>query len=280
MSEPVLREGRKVCILLPWYKEVSPLTSFSVMGLIDRERTKLIMRFGDAFVIHTRNKLVDDYLKTDAPWSLWLDSDMILPYGNPDWFRAYSGFDIPDPFAGFNTIDRLMSHGKTIVSATYYGRWKHGRPIFAEAMNDREFTDKIRKPSDRILPTRWCGFGCVLVHRRVFLDIEKRFPHLARGADGNGGNWFTPDGNDLRDAMSAIQSVLDNPSLSDGQRNMQAGELIRSSLKEMDRAGGIGQGEDVAFCVRAAKCGHQPHVDLGLIAGHVGHWVFGPNNAR
>lgn len=280
MSEPILREGRKVCLLLPWYKEVNPLTSFSVMGLIDRERTKLIMRFGDAFVIHTRNKLVDDFLKSGCEWSLWIDSDMVVPYGNAEWFRSYSGFDIPDPFAGFHTIDRLMSHGKTIVSATYYGRWKHGRPIFAEAMNDKEFTDKIRKPTDRILPTRWCGFGCVLVHRSVFLDIEKKFPHLARGEDGNGGNWFTPDGNDLRAAMSAIQATLENPGLSEGARNLQASELINSSLREMERSGGIGQGEDVSFCVRSAKCGHQPFVDLGLLAGHVGHWVFGPNNAR
>lgn len=278
MSEP-LREDRRVCMLLPWYKEVSPLTSFAVMGLIDRERTKIIMRFGDAFVIHTRNKLVDDYLKSECPWSLWLDSDMIPPYGNATWFRAYSGFDIPDPFAGFNTIDRLMSHGKTIVSATYYGRWKHGRPIFAEAMNDKDFTDKIRKPTDRILPTRWCGFGCVLVHRSVFLDIEKKFPHLARDADGNGGNWFTPDANDLRAAFSDIKEILDG-GFDDSVKCMQAAEHINSTLKATERAGGMGQGEDVAFAARAMKAGHQTYVDLGLVAGHIGHWVFGPNNAR
>lgn len=279
MSDPVLREGKKVCLLLPFYREIHPLTAFSVMGLIDRERTKLIMRFGDAFVIHTRNKLVDDFLKSECEWSLWCDGDMIIPYGSATWMRAYSGFDLPDPFAGFNTIDRLMSHGKTIVSATYYGRWKHGRPIFCEAMNDPDFTDRIRKPSDRILPTKWCGFGCVLVHRSVFLDIEQKFPHLGRGADGDGSNFFTPDANDLRAAFSELSEILDGP-FEASIKCMQAVEHINSTLKATERAGGMGQGEDVAFAARAIKAGHQPYVDLGLVAGHIGHWVFGPNNAR
>jgi hypothetical protein len=249
------------------------------MGLIDRERTKLIMRFGDAFVIHTRNKLTDDFLKSDCEWSLWVDSDMVVQYGNAAWFRAYGGFDLPDPFAGFHTIDRLMSHGKTIVSATYYGRWRNGRPIFAEAMNDPAFTDQIRKPTDRIVPTKWCGFGCVLVHRSVFFDIEAKFPHLARGSDGTGGNWFTPDGNDLRAAFSDLQTILEGP-FDGNSKCFQAAEFITAKLRETERAGGIGQGEDVAFCSRAMKAGHQPHVDLGLVAGHIGHHVFGPNNAR
>lgn len=274
----VMRE--KVCLLLPWYKEVHPLTAFSVMGLIDRDRTKITMRFGDAFVIHTRNKLVEDFLKTDCQWSLWIDSDGVLPFGNADWFRAYSGFDLPDPYNGWNTIDRLLSHGKTMVSATYYGRWKHGRPIFAEAMNDPAFTDKIRKPSDRILPTKWCGFGCVLVHRSVYLDMEKRFPHLARNGKGEGCNLFTPDGNDSRAAFNDLRGIFENQSLDPSVRLIQAQEFLNSTQKAMERAGGIGQGEDVAFAARALKSGHQPHVDLGLVVGHIGHWVFGPNNAR
>lgn len=280
MSLPELREGKKVCMLLPFYREIHPLTAFSVMGLIDREKTKIIMRFGDAFVIHTRNKLVDDFLKSNCEWSLWVDGDMLIPFGNADWFRAYSGFDLPDPFAGFHTIDRLLSHGKTIVSATYYGRWKGGRPIFAEAMNDREFTDKIRKPSDRILPTKWVGFGCVLVHRSVFLDIEKKYPHLARPDGKDGGNWFTPDANDARATFSELHSVLNNQSFDPSVRLVQAQNLLESSQKAMEREGGMGQGEDVAFCARAIKSGHQPFVDLGLVAGHIGHWVFGLNNAR
>src|SRR5262245_41439821 len=37
-SQEIQYEGKRVVLLLPWYREVSPLTSFSVMGLIDRAK--------------------------------------------------------------------------------------------------------------------------------------------------------------------------------------------------------------------------------------------------
>jgi hypothetical protein len=39
-------------------------------------------------------------------------------------------------------------------------------------------------------------------------------------------------------------------------------------------------GEDVAFCRRAAKCGHQPHVDTMLHAAHVGYGIYGLHTSR
>lgn len=41
-----------------------------------------------------------------------------------------------------------------------------------------------------------------------------------------------------------------------------------------------GGGEDIAFCRRAAKCGHQPHVDTMLHAQHVGYGVYGLHTSR
>jgi hypothetical protein len=38
----------------------------------------------------------------------------------------------------------------------------------------------------------------------------------------------------------------------------------------------LGSGEDVSFCLRAAAAGHQPHVDMGLVCGHIGYQCFGP----
>ena len=40
----------------------------------------------------------------------------------------------------------------------------------------------------------------------------------------------------------------------------------------------LNSGEDQTFCRRAAKVGHQPFVDLGLVCGHIGSTVFGPHN--
>jgi hypothetical protein len=36
----------------------------------------------------------------------------------------------------------------------------------------------------------------------------------------------------------------------------------------------LGMGEDVQFCIRAAQAGHQPHVDLGVMCGHLGSMSF------
>jgi hypothetical protein len=33
-------------------------------------------------------------------------------------------------------------------------------------------------------------------------------------------------------------------------------------------------GEDVSFCRRAKKAGHQPHIDLGLPVFHVGYKLY------
>ncbi len=41
-----------------------------------------------------------------------------------------------------------------------------------------------------------------------------------------------------------------------------------------------GGGEDIAFCRRAAKCGHQPHVDTMLHAQHVGYGIYGLHTSR
>jgi hypothetical protein len=35
-----------------------------------------------------------------------------------------------------------------------------------------------------------------------------------------------------------------------------------------------GTGEDVAFCKRAKEAGHQPHVDLGCLVGHIGEKIY------
>lgn len=279
MEPPVeLREGRKVCILLPWYKEIHPLTAFTTMGLIDRTRTKIAMRFGDAFVIHTRNQLVDDFLRSDCEWSLWVDSDMVLPFGNAGWYNSFTNFGLPEPFAGLHTIDRLLSHGKTLVSGTYWGRWNSGLPIFAEAMTNRGQAEKLRKPIDEIRPTKWTGFGCVLVHRSVYLDIEKTFPHLARGANGKDFSGFTPDGGDLSASHAEAIEILEDLTLTSELRASRVAQLLRSAMKSSARAGGLGMGEDVAFCSRALKSGHQPYIDLGLVCGHIGSHVFGPTN--
>lgn len=267
MSAPELFEGRSLMLCLPCYKTTNPRTMFALLSLLDRRRMGVSMDLGDAFIAHSRNKLADGFLRSSFEWSLWVDDDNLPPFGNADLFNAFSGFNLPEKFAGRNGIDQLLSHGKTLVGGLYRGRWPQGKPIFAEGGAAQKWVEQ--EPRDELRPTKWIGFGFMLVHRSVFLDIEKKFPHLARKPDGLGGNWFTSSEHDTR---HAVQAILDSPDeLSSGEIK----ERLRAAMQSSDRNSNLGVGEDVIFCRRAFQAGHQCYVDTGCIVGHFGEFCYG-----
>lgn len=271
--------GKKVMIIMPWTKTISPITAFSVMQLIDRRRTASMLNYGDAFIAHSRNSCADIFLQSDLEWMLTVDDDMLLPYGNANWYRAYSGWNwYPDPFASFNTLDRLMSHGKTLVGALYFGRHTSGPAVYAEGSITSEAAYARSGPHDVVKPTNWVGTGAMLIHRSVYEDIEKKFPVLGRGANGKGGNWFTSSEHNLLDGVCKVHEMLAADGAMDGARALKAYEMIEGIIKSTQKNSSLGMGEDVVFCKRAREAGHQPHVDMGLIAGHVGHCCYGPRN--
>lgn len=262
-----LREGRNVFVALPWYKSASPLTTFSLLAMADRSRMAFGLGFGDAFIAHSRNKLATQFVDSKMEWMLMVDDDMVLPFGDAPWFNGTTGLKLADKFAGLHTLNRLLSHGKTIVGAMYFGRWKSGHPVFSEG-KPMEKLLRLAGPRDEIRPTRWVGTGTCLFHRSVFLDVEREFPHLGREQNGGIGQWFTSSEHDLQKAVSII--IERGPD-----------QDIRALLKELEEArhrssinSANGVGEDVQFCTRATQSGHQPYVDLGLWCGHVGGCIF------
>lgn len=263
----ILREGKKVLVGLPWYKSASPLTTFCLLAMADRRTMGFSLGFGDAFIAHSRNKLATQFVNSSMEWLISCDDDMVLPMGDAAWFNGNSGMNLPEKFAGMHTFDRLLSHGKTIVGATYFGRWKKGHPVFAEGQQMEDFLRR-NGPVDECRPTRWIGTGCSIFHRTVFLDIERQFPQLSREANGGVGQWFTSSEHDLHKAVEEIEARGPDQDLQQVLRELSAARVksgIHSSL---------GMGEDVQCCIRASQSGHQPHVDLGLWCGHVGSFVY------
>lgn len=273
VPETPMFENKKVCICLPWYKSTAPRTSFSVTALCDRKKTAVMLDFGDAFIAHSRNKLADNFLKSNMEWMLTIDDDMVVPFGNAKLFNSFTGFNIPEEFAGRNTIDRLLSHGKTLVGGLYFGRWVNGKPVYAEGGESKQEEDFARQgPHDLLKPTRWVGTGCMLIHRTVFTDIEKTFPHLARNNKGVAGQWFTSSEHDtvhaVSEALKLLEDSHDNVSL--------VHKILLDARRKSNKFSGMGVGEDVVFCHRAAQSGHPAYVDLGLLCGHTGDFCFGP----
>ena len=269
---------KKVMVVMPWSKTINPITAFSVMQLVDRRRTATMLNYGDAFIAHSRNSCADVFLQSDLEWMLTVDDDMLLPFGNAEWYRAHTGWDwYPEPFASFNVIDRLMASGKTLVGAVYFGRHRKGPPVYAEGPKEKEY---VRSgPYDIVKPTNWVGTGAMLIHRSVYLDIEKKYPSLGRGANQMGGQWFTGSEHKLLDGLNKVKDMLAT-GVMDGEKALKAYQMLDSVSRENKHGTPLGIGEDVVFCRRAREAGHQPHVDLGLICGHIGHYVYGPKNTE
>lgn len=263
------KDGRNVCVLLPQYKSTNPLTLVSVLGLRNPVSNSAVVHYGDAFIVHTRNRLAQSFLtETDAEWALFVDDDMVLPFGNAGWFANATGFGavIPKSLQGLHTIDRLLAARKTLVGGLYFGR--HAGPkrraMFAEGSADGQYAARgfASLPVNKVVETKWVGTGCLLVHRSVFTAIQLRFPHLAPTKKGEPWQFFSaaPDG-----LLTAVQQYLNGTG---SKENLAAAARAAQTTN-------LGKGEDVLFCERAAAAGHKAHVDLGLLCGHLGNTVFG-----
>ncbi len=273
----IIQYDKKVLVALPWQKQVSPITAFSVAQLMDRRRTAAMISFGDAFVAHTRNSCADVFLDSPCEWMLQIDDDMIIPFGDAAWYRTYTGFDFDEKFMKLNVIDRLMSHRKTVVGALYFGRHPKAPAVFNEGAADSTVGEYCRRgPHDEVRVTKWVGTGCLLTHRSVYEDIEKKFPRLARNGK-RGGNWFTSTEASLVQKLEQIRSDLNSGPLN-GAHAYKALEGVNAALALAAHENFLGFGEDVSFCMRAAAAGHPAHVDLGVICGHLGTCCYGPNN--
>jgi hypothetical protein len=64
---------------------------------------------------------------------LTVDDDMIVPFGNAEWYKQYSRFNFQEKFMAWNAIDRLLSHGKSLVGALYKGRHPDAKMVYNEA---------------------------------------------------------------------------------------------------------------------------------------------------
>lgn len=267
-----LIENKQVMLCLPFYKTTNPRTLFALMSLYDKRRMALSLDWGDAFVAHARNKLADQFLRSKMDWALFCDDDNLPPFGNPELYRTFTGFDVDDKFSGAHGVDRLLSHGKTLVGGLYRGRWPHSKPIFAEGAQLEKWVNS--GPRDELRPTQWVGFGWVLIHRSVFLDIENKFPRLARKPDGTGSNFFTSSEHDL---VGTVEQAIERAESNDLGKAL---EILQKGLSLSQRVSNLGVGEDVIFCRRAAQSGHQCYIDMGCLVGHLGEYMYMPGKTK
>lgn len=193
--------GRELCICFPCYKETNYVTAAVLVSLAldyGRERIRFEFCGGDAMIYNTRNKLAHQFMQTGSEWSLWLDSDMIPPIGRAAFIQTHVGSDaetIDEDLLNRHFAQRLMGHNQKLIGACYFGRRSVAPPMFNEGMRDHEAINAARRYNDEVRETHWVGTGCLLIHRDVFLDIQKKFPALGPNADSQFWNYFLPEKN-------------------------------------------------------------------------------------
>lgn len=194
---------------------------------------------GNTVIERARNNLAMRFLRSKAQWSLWLDSDVFMPFGNAEIFLKYTGAQkMPAQYAGYNTVARLLRHNQPLVGGVYGARTKAG-PLITQTdmhprnINDKRVGDAIRagKSAGGIQPVEWLAAGLMLVHRTVFEKIMESQP---------------------------AQMV----------ENEEYPFFNRFDWR----------GEDQAFSARARKAGFQPYLDTEVRAGHIGLTIFMPED--
>lgn len=172
-ESPAVRPSIAIC--LPFEESVYAkwVTKALIPLMGDLTHNDFVVTVEGSFIDTARRVLVEQALGSDAEYLFWVDTDTIPPSGA--------------------VIERLLSHSKDIVGG-WYGVKKapHHPCVYDYAGYDAEkdwhnYRPVIEAPSDENAPKCHCGkqhaqyiekrdglgFGCMMIHRRVFETIKE-----------------------------------------------------------------------------------------------------------
>lgn len=211
---------------------------------------------GSMMVDGNRNNIVTGFLKSEADWLLWIDTDVKFKLG---------------------AVKRLLDARRTLISGVYVGKTPPYTNIaFRRQGNGRyvevsEFEDYYR---GEIIEIDMAGMGFCLTHRTVFEDMQKKFTVYQ---DQWGHYW--PIFNE--DVMGAVKE-RDTP----GSTHIHDGKVYKGQLRirlwPLDHEITFwpwfqmryGKTEDVVFFEHAQKAGHNAWLDTSLSAEHIGPYEY------
>lgn len=147
----------KILIAIPTSREIDIQCAASLIGM--KRKGKIGVFAPQSYAIDaSRNLIVEHALEIGYDYILWVDSDMILPK---------------------NTLLRLLSHNKDIVSGVYSYKVINGENAVVKRYSKTDedtYEDvslkEIRETKELML-VDGIGFGCVLTKVNIFNKIEQ-----------------------------------------------------------------------------------------------------------
>jgi hypothetical protein len=174
------RTTHPITVCLATNRDIPPAVFFSFIWMFRKYELGIEMQT-DTMLPRARNMVASRALAGPSKWLLWLDSDMMIPIGNPDWFRKKSkSIQLSAGSAGLDLIERLLAHKQPLVGGVYAARSDNSQMVIQPDIDPRTASDfdlanRIRRGQQRGLSSvEWLGFGCALVHRRVFEAVRNR----------------------------------------------------------------------------------------------------------
>lgn len=171
-----------VCLAYVHSNEVAHSWHLSVMDLLaydigHEQRVMrggfLAMRCGTGGIVSARNETAAMFLKGDAEWLLWVDTDMGFAPDTADRLLA-SADPVERPIVGGLCFAQQeyapdgMGGFRTRPSPTLY-QW-------AQTGDERQgFTAWLDYPRDELTQVAATGSACILIHRDVFTKVADQY---------------------------------------------------------------------------------------------------------
>lgn len=163
----------KLAILVPTRDMVHTHFAYSLTQLVKTTSEVGIDTYlyfdSSTILLNQREKLIDEAIKMEADYVLWLDSDMMFPS---------------------NVVLKLLAHNKDVVACNYM---KRSLPMKTVAYTDLNNWDSWvpMQPQEELIKVKGIGMGCILMKTEVFKKIEKPFFEFRYKEDTK--DWFGED---------------------------------------------------------------------------------------